>query len=254
MASPTWTAAALRSEAAPHAGLWWRCVEAQHIVSTRALVDSLDDQLLLEDILEDTKPRVPVECEGLHYLYMTPFRYGPYPVGSRFRRAGLTPGVYYAAQRVETALAETAFHTLLFFAESPGTPFPARAIAYTAFDVRVKTDAAIDLRTGGFMEHVAVWAHPTDYGPTQALEETAREADVDAILYASVRDPGGGANIALLTCRAFAAKAPRRQQGWKLHFGASGVDAFAGLGGRRFNMPPEAFAYDPRIPAGLWAR
>ncbi|MEQ8514082.1 MAG: RES family NAD+ phosphorylase, partial [Chromatocurvus sp.] len=85
-------------------------------MSTLRLVDTLDEQSLLEDILEETKPPVPTECIGLHYLYMTPFRYGSYPDGSRFRRAGKTPGVYYASESPRTAIIETAFHRLLFFA------------------------------------------------------------------------------------------------------------------------------------------
>ena len=41
----------------------------------------------------------------------------PYPIGSRFRRAGRTAGVFYAAESPETAVAEMAFYRLLFFAE-----------------------------------------------------------------------------------------------------------------------------------------
>ena len=68
---------------------------------------------------------MPPECRHLHYLLATPFRYGsPYPRGSRFRRAGLTPGVYYASGTAGTAIAETAFYRLLFFAE-----FPEHAVA-----------------------------------------------------------------------------------------------------------------------------
>src|SRR6056297_983575 len=117
MALPTWIPSALRSEQGSLKGSFWRCVEAQHVVSTLQLVDNLAQQALLEDMLEETRPPVPAECVGLHYLYMTPFRYGPYPNGSRFRRAGSTPGVYYASEPPRTAIIETAFHLLLFYAE-----------------------------------------------------------------------------------------------------------------------------------------
>src|SRR5688500_2757171 len=104
-----------------------------------ALVDTLEEQALLEQGLDDSKPAVPHECRNLHYLLFTPFRYGaPYPRGSRFRRAGLhpttqsprrggpglTPGTFYASLQIMTAVAEIAFWRLLFYAESPETPWP----------------------------------------------------------------------------------------------------------------------------------
>ncbi|PHQ98025.1 MAG: hypothetical protein COB40_01880 [Marinosulfonomonas sp.] len=74
----------LRSE--PYIGRVWRIVEGQHLMSTMALVDSLQEQRLLEDILERSKPAVPTECQHLHYLMAAPFRFGLYPVDSQFRR------------------------------------------------------------------------------------------------------------------------------------------------------------------------
>ena len=87
------------------------------------LVDTLAEQALLEQWLDESKPPVPPDCRHLHYLLATPFRYGaPYPQGSRFRRPGLTAGVFYASRTPATAMAELAFHRLLFFAESRHTP------------------------------------------------------------------------------------------------------------------------------------
>src|SRR5215211_7035249 len=109
MSSSAWTPAALSSEARPLAGTCWRLVEAQHRVSTLKLVDSVDEQEALEELIQTTKPSLPPDCQHLHYLLATPFRYGaPYPHGSRFRRAGLTEGVFYAAEAPQTAVAEMA--------------------------------------------------------------------------------------------------------------------------------------------------
>jgi hypothetical protein len=67
-----------------------------HAASTRKLVETKADQELLEDILETTKPPVAQDAENLHYLLKTLFRYNaPYPVGSCFRRAGMTEGMLY---------------------------------------------------------------------------------------------------------------------------------------------------------------
>ena len=51
-------------------------VEAQHVVSTLKVVDTLAEQERLEQLLEESKPPVPPECRRLHYLLCTPFRYG----------------------------------------------------------------------------------------------------------------------------------------------------------------------------------
>jgi hypothetical protein len=252
---PTWTPDALSREVRPLEGDCWRLVEAQHRVATLKLVDTLAEQALLEELLEETKPPVPPECRGLHYLLATPFRYGaPYPRGSRFRRAGYSPGVYYAAEHVQTAVAELAFHRLLFFAESPATPWPENAGEFTAFNVSYATDCGLDLTRPPLSADRARWTDPVDYGPCQALAESARVAGVRAIRSQSVRDPEARANLALLTCQAFAAAQPAAQQTWRLRFGATGVQALCAFPEQRQELPPDAFAGDPRIAAMQWER
>ncbi|MCJ8053277.1 RES family NAD+ phosphorylase [Shinella curvata] len=248
MSLPIWTPAALSSEARPFAGSVWRFVEAQHRVSTLKLVDTLDEQALLEDILEESKPVLPPECAGLDYLLATPFRYGAiYPHGSRFRRAGRTLGVYYAALTVETALAEMAFYRLLFFSESPATPLPANAADYTAFSAAVATGEAIDLTLPPLDRDEALWTHPTDYAACQSLAESAREGGLAAILYRSVRDPGAGNNLALLTAKAFATPKPVERQTWRIRLSALGVQALCDHPPRRIGFSREDFSADPRI-------
>jgi hypothetical protein len=245
---PIWTPAALSSEGRPFSGALWRFVEAQHRVSTLKLVDTLDEQALLEDILEDSKPVLPPECAGLDYLLATPFRYGAaYPYGSRFRRAGRTLGVYYAALSVETALAEMAFYRLLFFAESPATPLPANAADYTAFSAAVATQAALDLTRPPLDRDAGLWTHPTDYAACQSLADGARAAGLAAILYRSVRDPAGGTNMALLTAKAFAAPKPVERQTWRIRLSALGVLALCDHQPRRIGFSREDFRGDPRI-------
>src|SRR5487761_2639885 len=118
MSSPIWTPDALSSEARAYSGTAWRIGEAQHYVSTMKLVDTVAEQDVLEALLETTKPPFPPECAGLDFLLATPFRYNAvYPNGSRFRRAGRTPGVFYAAEAPETAIAEIAFSRLLLHCE-----------------------------------------------------------------------------------------------------------------------------------------
>jgi hypothetical protein len=235
------------------AGECWRIVEAQHHVSTMKLVDTLAEQGRLEALLEASKPPVPVECQRLHYLLSTPFRYGaPYPTGSRFRRAGLTPGVFYASKTVATAVAEMAFHRLLFYADSPATPWPA-AGEYTAFSTRYRTASGVDLTAPPLAADRARWTHLTDYAQCQALADAAREAGVEGLRYASARDPGG-VNVALLTCRAFAAREPLSRQTWRIALNAHGVRAMSAFPGARLEFDRAAFAADPRIAALQWDR
>lgn len=249
MSSPIWTPDALQSEAQPLHGACWRLVEAQHRVSTMKLVDTLDEQALLEDELEATKPPLPPECAHLDYLLATPFRYGRYPGNSRFRREGYSPGVFYASERVETAVAETAFYRLLFFTESPGTPWSRNALEFTAFEARYATTHAIDLTASPFKEQAAKWMHLTDYSACLDLADKAKEADIELIRYASVRDPDDGINLALLAPACFALPRPTRYTTWRLHFSNYGVNAICDLPDLRLGFSQQTFAADPRMRA-----
>ena len=229
-------------------------VEAQHRVSTMKLVDSLEEQELLETLLETSKPPFPPACRHLDWLLATPFRYGAfYPTGSRFRRAGMTPGVFYAAEGLATAVAEMAFYRLLFFADSPATPWPVNPGEYTAFGILYATSRAIDLTEPPFLEQRDVWTHPTDYAGCQTLADTARTAEVEVIRYASARDPAGGADLALLSARAFAAPEPQERQTWRLRFGPHGVMAIGEFPPCRLNFDRDAFP-DPRLAGMQWVR
>jgi len=254
MSSHTWTPDALWSERQNYRGTCWRLVEAQHRVSTLKLVDNLDEQALLEDIIEETKPNIPPECQHLDYLFATPFRYGaPYPYGSRFRRAGHTPGVYYASETAPTALAEMVFYRFLFYAESPQTPWPDNAAEYTAIAARIQTSSGLDLTEPPLSDDAAAWAHKTDYSACQALADTARNTKLQALRYRSVRDPKGGANLAVLDCKAFEVAQPVDRRNWRIRIGAYGAQALQEHPRLNIEFGRQAFD-DPRISALNWDR
>ena len=218
-----------------------------------ALVDTLGEQALLEELLDESKPSIPADCRHLHYLLFTPFRYGAlYPAGSRFRRAGLTAGVFYASHQATTAVAELAFRRLLFFAESPGTPWPVNAAEYTAFSVAYAGRKGIDLSRAPFDRDAAKWTDPVDYRHCHELADAAREAGVQVVRYPSAR--ADGLNVALLSCAAFASPAPLERQAWRVHLGSMGVRAIGDLPGQRLAFDRDAFASDPRIAALDWNR
>ena len=224
------------------------------MVSTMKLVDGTGEQSLLEDILEETKPPVPEECRHLDYLLSTPFRYRPYPHGSRFRRAGLTPGVWYGAEHPETAAAEIAFYRFLFYAESPETPFPDDAAEYTAFSASVSTPVSIDLTAGGLAQDEPLWIHPTEYGPCQDLADMARDIDAEMIRYISVRDPSRRANLAILSCHAFAEAHPVERQTWRIRVGRTGAQVLREHPRLALDFARDAFAPDPRLVGMAWER
>ena len=223
------------------------------MVSTMALVDTLEEQALLEQVLDESKPAVPEDCRNLHYLLFTPFRYGAnYPQGSRFRRAGLTPGVFYAAVETATAVAEMAFWRLIFHAESPATPWPANAGEYTAFAVRYSTGKGLDLTQAPLSADAETWTHPIDYPPCQALADSARSIGVQVLRYQSAR--AAGLNVAVLACKAFARPEPLEQQRWRIHVGANGARAICEYPDQRLAFDRAAFARDPRIASLKWDR
>lgn len=215
MSSGTWMPRAVRSEAQPWQGRVWRVVEAQHQAATMRLVDTSEEQLVLERLIEEGKPPLAPATEGLGYLLATPFRYPGREEGSRFRGPN-DPGVFYGALAVQTALSEVGYWRWRFLQDAPevGQIDP---VVHTIFRVSVKTRHALDLRGSTRDGQEAVWADPDDYAGSQALARRARAAGTDAIVYPSVRDPAGGVCVAVLHPRAFAARqAEPETQTWHL--------------------------------------
>jgi hypothetical protein len=242
-----WTPAALSSEARLHAGECWRFVEDQHRVSTMRLVDTLDEQRILEELLDTSKPPVPKECQHLHYLLFTPFRYRPAAHGSRFRRVADRRGVLYAAEAMETALHEVAFYRLLFLVESPAMIAPQRPTSMTAFAFHNGPSRMIDLTTAPFSAGHDQWEKLSDYQACQGFTEIAREAGIETIRYRSVRHEQGF-NHAILTCTRLSG--PRRDsyRQWFLLADRRGVSAWAEHPERQsMQFPLVLFEKDQRL-------
>ncbi len=196
-------------------------VEAQHIASTMKVVDTSDEQDLLETLLESSKPARPEPAKSLDYLLATPFRYPPLPRGSRFR-GPTDPGVFYGAESVRTAAAELGYWRWKFLKDAVDLD-RLEPVAHTAFKAELAT-TAVDLRRPPFDRDDASWKQPLDYSATQALARVVREADIGAIVYHSVRDPQPAWCLALLTPAGFVRPKPQGQmQTWFLAVSPSGV-------------------------------
>lgn len=89
----------------------WRVVEDQHVLSSRDLVDSIEEHDLLEELIEESKPIIE---KKKNYLIFTPFRYPPLKYGSRFGST-FEPSLWYGSLQLETAFTEVAYYRLKFF-------------------------------------------------------------------------------------------------------------------------------------------
>ncbi|MEO0032462.1 MAG: hypothetical protein RIS94_2220 [Pseudomonadota bacterium] len=236
-----WTPTALASELRVWTGEGWRVVEAQHRISTNRLADSTADQHRLELLADAVKPDIPAEARGLHYLLASPFRYG-HRSESRFRRPNERPGIFYAAETEATAIAETAYWRLRFFARSPGFAPPATTSEHTSFTVTIATTRAIDLTQPPFDRDAVRWVDPVDYGACQELATAAREIAAELIRTQSARDPAGGCNLVVLAPAAFASPEPVVRRTWHLRFEGGRLSALAAFpGDERFVFTADQF-------------
>lgn len=211
MSSSIWTRCAGDSEVRALRLSPWRVVEAQHQLSTRKLVDSAEEQALLEELIDGVKP--PDRTGGrLHYLLFTPFRYPPLPHGSRFggRRER---GIWYGSLEQRAAFAEVAYYRLLFL-EGTRAELGLVETALTAFTASVRTARGIDLGAPPFATHRRAIASPTSYASSQALGTAMRSAGVAAFKYPSARDAAGGTNVGVFTPSAFGAAKPKSFETW----------------------------------------
>ncbi|HTD72546.1 MAG TPA: RES family NAD+ phosphorylase [Steroidobacteraceae bacterium] len=212
MSSNTWTPPAVGSEAGRATRRLWRAVEAQHVASTLRLVANVEEQLLLERILDRSKPALPQDAADLHYLLSTPFRYVS-PIGSRFR-APADAGVWYGAEKERTACAELGFWRWRFLMDSAGLeslgPSP-QTVFRAGIDGRM-----VDLTASPFKRARSDWTNPNDYAASQRFAQVARQAGVDAIRYESVRDPEHAGAVAVLSPSCFKPRQPLEQRIWLL--------------------------------------
>lgn len=214
MAMDIWQACEGERQIRPLGGTLLRMVESQVQVATLQLVDNLAEQALLEELLEGSKPPLPAGSEPLHYLLKTPFRYPPLRWGSRFGSVH-EPSLFYAAQRLDTVLAEAAYYRFVLWVGMASPPPSGRIVSeHSTFEARYRVERGIQLQLPPFSEHQAVLAHPSDYRATQAIGMAMRAAEVQAFQFRSARCPVGGSNVALYTPSAFAEKKPRNLTPW----------------------------------------
>ncbi|WP_049311070.1 RES family NAD+ phosphorylase, partial [Pseudomonas aeruginosa] len=164
----------------PLQGRLVRLVESQEQVATLQLVDTLEEQALLEELLESSKPPVPADAEPLHYLLKTPFRYPPLRWGSRFGRRH-EPSLFYAALKLETAMAESAYYRCVLWSGMAVPPPSGRILSeHASFEAGWKVERGIRLQAPPFSDHEAALTDIADYRAPQELGSAMRSAGVQA--------------------------------------------------------------------------
>ena len=192
----------------------WRAVESQEHVATLDIVDSLDEQYLLEAMLDKAKPRYRHGTENMHYLLKTAFRYPPLKYGSRFG-SQLMPSYFYASELLQTALCESAYYRFLFL-EHMETVYEAPIRSeYSLFKVSVATQDCLDLTANIFEPVHAQLVDPQNYGYSQSVGKWAieKEPAIDVIRFYSARQ-AQATNLAVATPTAIRSRQPRELRSW----------------------------------------
>jgi RES domain len=223
-------------------------VESQSRSSTRALVDSLDDHALLEEMLDASKPGAPEGAAGLHYLLWTPFRYRPLPHGSRFgtRTEG---GLWYGSEGLETAFAEFAYYQF-YFLDGPTEDLSPLKRRLSVFQAQLRTERGVDLTRAPFLAFRPTLSSKSEYQASQALGTAMREDGVQACRYHSARDVHGGKNVVAFTPLAFSRKRPGALQTWNCFATRKSVELTRdGLSGPTvYSFPVAGFLVEGKLP------
>lgn len=191
----------------------WRVVEAQHILSSRDLVDSREEHELLEDLIEQSKPSIEPEK---NYLIFTPFRYPPLKYGSRFGRM-FEPSLWYGSIELETAFTEVAYYRLKFFDDTLADLGNVE-ISMTAFTAFLECKIGVDLTEEPFDKYTNEITNKNTYEHSQLLGTSMREEHIEAFIYFSARTAKRSKNIAAYIPSVFQLRKNQyinNQQTWK---------------------------------------
>lgn len=166
---------------------------------TKSLFDDVADHAEFEvlfAIQELTNPRLRNELGNLNRVPPQERPYGirgcnyalgPFvhlcPTGSRFSTGDF--GIYYAADEVQTAIAETRYHQERYFSSVVGLKFDRLSMRClkTIFRAELR-----DIRSDNYAE--MSWYHPDNYTEAQSLGASLKNMGDSGVVYNSVRAAG----------------------------------------------------------------
>lgn len=216
----------------------WRVVEAQHLLSTRALVDSIEEHQILEELIESSKPDIEYNH---NYLIFTPFRYPPLPYGSRFGST-YEPSLWYGSLDLETAFAEVSYYIQKFRFDTKAD-IGQLNLVHTAFKTNVISNHAVRLEEPPFQEFRTLISDKDNYQHSQTLGTKMRHAAVEAFTFYSARGSKDKLNIGIFSSNVFSPEKNNyisHQQTWLCFASHDKVEFTRSSLGKKINY---SFAY-----------
>ena len=138
---------------------------------------------------------------------------------SRFYRANDKLGVFYVAERPETAIKEMGYYYwLAIFEDSPFIKKPKDAVEYNVFSVQIVTDKLFDLSNPDYSDIADDCLDQTDYSAAQEFALRLRDAGGEAIRYQSVRVLEPSHNLAIFVEEVISGRHDTQAQIWNIIF------------------------------------
>ena len=191
----------------------WRMVETQETAATLNVVDSMEEQSLLEDLLDQIKPPCRDGTQGMHFLFKTAFRYPPLKHGSRFGNRSM-PSFFYASESIKTVLAETAYYRFVFLNDMQ-TPYDNPIDSeHSLFNASIKTNKCLDLCAKKYITIQDRLLDTQNYTYCHAVGQWAvSQKAAEVIRYYSARH-SGHTNVAIAEPNSIISKTPNSLQSW----------------------------------------
>lgn len=176
----------------------------------------------------------------LHLLMRQPFISKASIGGSRFR-SQFDAGVFYCADRFETAAAERGYHHYLFVKNSPALENTG-ATPFTFFTVDISLDL-VDVRLAPFSKNSNVFHNKISYVESQRFASLVRQSGLAGIKYTSVRNPKKAFCVAMLSPNGYASAQPTSwDESWFCIADATGARWFNSSS--RSESAPMSFSYE----------
>jgi len=236
----------LQALATPLRETVWRVVETQETAATAAITSSHAEQSRLESLLDNSKPRLSSDLDGLSYLLFTPFRYPPLPYGSRYG-SQFERGILYAALSLRVAFAESAVYLWLFRSGPVDTgPLTEIRDQRSSYSIPVVTQCGLRLSDEPLSGLRPQLTRADDWSHSQRFGTRAREAGIDALQYPSCRIDGD--NMAVFEPRALGHKRESNLRSWHMVLDAKRCWFGATSRDDSFEFSYEQFSQQGKIP------